>query len=181
MSALILAVMEMQAGYMRITGALGRVARTVEETVSGASMKMTWGGLTKLVDAPARVTGAVKRAARAIGEMLVSSTQQRFEDGKGSDGKPWKPSARATSESGQTLVDTGRLRASIGYQASDKAVVVGTNAVYGAIHQFGGEAGRGHKLKLPARPYLGISKEDRAEAKAILEGMMARILAGGGK
>jgi phage virion morphogenesis protein len=173
--------------------------------MSGASMKMNWGGLTRLVDAPGRVTGATKKAVRDIGEMLVSSTQQRFEDGKGPDGKPWKPSARAKTEKGQTLVDTGRLRNSIGYQASEKAIVVGTNVEYGAIHQFGGKTeahviraknkkalawpGGAHPVKevhhpgsdIPARPYLGFSTEDRAEAKSILEAMMARILTGGGK
>ena len=31
-----------------------------------------------------------------IGEMMVSSTLQRFEDEEGPDGKAWKPSIRAT-------------------------------------------------------------------------------------
>lgn len=149
--------------------------------MSGASYRMNWGGLTKLVGGPSRVTGAKKKAARLIGEMLVSSTQQRFEDGKGPDGRAWKPSARATAEGGQTLVDTGRLRSSIGYQASDKAVAVGTDAVYGAVQHFGGETGRGHKVKLPAREYLGISKEDKAGATEILLDCEREVLLGSGR
>ena len=173
--------------------------------MSGASFKMNWGSLTKLVGGPSRVTRGKKKATRLIGEMLVSSTQQRFEDGKGPDGVKWKESARAKVEKGQTLVDTGRLRNSIGYQASEKAVIVGTNVVYGAIHQDGGKTephvirakhakalawpGGEHPVKevhhpgsdIPPRPYLGISAEDKAEAKEILLDCGREILLGGGK
>lgn len=31
---------------------------------------------------------------------------------------------------------------------------VGTNVKYARIHEFGGMAGRGHKTRIPARPYL---------------------------
>lgn len=41
---------------------------------------------------------------------------------------------------------------------------VGTNVVYGAIHQFGGE-----EVGLPARPYLGSSAEDEADLDAIID------------
>ncbi|OPE24472.1 phage morphogenesis protein, partial [Pseudomonas aeruginosa] len=31
---------------------------------------------------------------------------------------------------------------------------IGSNLVYAAIHQFGGDAGRGHQVEIPARRYL---------------------------
>jgi len=38
--------------------------------------------------------------------------------------------------------------------------MVGTNVVYAAIHQFGGKAGRGRKVTIPARPFLKLTDED---------------------
>lgn len=115
-----------------------------------------------------------------IGASLVTSTQIRFERGQGPDGKPWKPSARG----GQTLVDTGRLLGSVTHRVSGRQVEVGTNVLYGAIHQFGGTirpkaAGKlrftigsevifADKVEMPARPYLGIDAGDEAEIAAIV-------------
>lgn len=48
------------------------------------------------------------------------------------------------------------------------SVEVGTNVVYAAIHQLGGKAGRKDKrVTIPARPILGVSREDRTELLAI--------------
>lgn len=112
----------------------------------------------------------------AIGVYLQSETRMRFEDQVGPDGVAWRPSQRAIEQAGQTLVDTGRLRDSITHLAEDGAVEVGTDVLYGAIHQFGGRieprtasalrfrigerwvtAGR---VDMPARPYLGLAPED---------------------
>ena len=109
-------------------------------------------------------TIAAPRAAMdLIGSYLVAATLRRFETEQGPDGKPWLKSARAAAEGGQTLTDTGRLRGSITHDvaADGREVLVGSNVVYAAIHQFGGQAGRGRKVTLPARPYLGIDSRDR--------------------
>ncbi|MGD9767967.1 MAG: phage virion morphogenesis protein [Pseudolabrys sp.] len=73
-----------------------------------------------------------------IGASLVTSTQRRFETGKGPDGSPWPPSLRVLAHGGKTLVLSARLLQSITYQASATMVEVGTNVVYAAIHQLGG-------------------------------------------
>nr|WP_281171250.1 phage virion morphogenesis protein [Maridesulfovibrio bastinii] len=104
----------------------------------------------------------------AVGDTLRTSVVQRFKTGIGPDGKKWKPSQRAIKQSGQTLVKNKVLMESIDYEATPQMVCVGSNEVYARIHQLGGEAGRGHKVKLPARPYLGIDDEDRAEIKALM-------------
>ncbi len=101
-----------------------------------------------------------------IGAILVSSTQDRFERGRGPDGAAWLPSQRVLSEGGQTLVDPGILLASITPVPGNDQVEVGSNMVYAGIHQFGGEAGRRGATKLPARPYLGIGFGDAAEIEA---------------
>lgn len=60
------------------------------------------------------------------------------------------------------LQRSGRLRNSITYDATNDSVMVGTNWGAGtikggaAIHQFGGMAGRGRKVKIPARPFMPI-------------------------
>ncbi|WP_415714400.1 phage virion morphogenesis protein [Maridesulfovibrio sp.] len=102
-----------------------------------------------------------------MGETLVSSTHQHFKDGVGPDGKKWKTSQRASKEGGQTLVDSARLRNAVTYEATSQMVVIGVNAVYARIHQLGGKTGRGLKVEMPARPYIYINDEDRAEIRAL--------------
>jgi len=120
-----------------------------------------------------------------IGASLVVSTQQRFEAGREPDGSPWPPSVRALAESGQTLVQTGRLVQSLTHIPSEGQVEVGTNVLYAAIHQFGGtitaQPGKrlafqvggqkvfAKKVTIPARPFLGIDQDDEAEIAAIAE------------
>ena len=111
-----------------------------------------------------------------IGRYLVASTRRRFERERAPDGSPWLTSARALAEGGQTLTDTGRLRGSIAHTVTDggRAVEVGSNVIYAAIHQFGGRAGRGRKAKLPARPYLGIDERDRTNILRIVSRALER-------
>lgn len=51
------------------------------------------------------------------------------------------PSLAAEERDGQTLQDTGRLMGSVSTDHDDRQAVVGTNVVYGAIHQFGVKRG----------------------------------------
>ena len=56
------------------------------------------------------------------------------------------------------LVLSGRLRSRIHYQADAGSVRIGVAGIeYAAIHQFGGKAGRGRKVSIPARPYLAMN------------------------
>lgn len=112
-----------------------------------------------------------------IGRRLVTSTIRRFEEEKAPDGTPWKPSQRAEEEGGQTLTNTGRLRQSITHRVRGDGVEVGTNVVYGGIHQFGGEAGRkAHRVTLPARPYLGVDAGDRRAILRIVRQALERAI-----
>lgn len=115
----------------------------------------------------------------AVGLYLVGATIENFEQESSPEGAPWKPSLRARQRGGQTLSDTGRLKSSITHQASAHEVVVGTNVLYAAIHQFGGVivpvsadalhfviGGRhifAQRVVMPARPYLGIAGEEIEE------------------
>ena len=44
----------------------------------------------------------------------------------------------------------------------------GSALVYAAIHHFGGETGKGHKVKLPARPVMGIGQRQESRITDLL-------------
>jgi len=100
-----------------------------------------------------------------IGEYLLASTQARFKTQTAPDGTPWaplKPSYKRRKKYNQDKVLTlrGYLRSGIRYQVEGQDTVrVGTNAVQGAIHQFGGP------IQKPART---ATVRYRSEAGRIL-------------
>ena len=76
----------------------------------------------------------------------------------------------------QVLEALEGLREALGGSIS---VEVGTNVVYGAIHQFGGAAGRkDRRVTIPARPFHGVSNEDRTELLAIINDHLQRAWGG---
>jgi len=104
-----------------------------------------------------------------IGASLVASTQHRFETGIGPDGSPWPPSLRVLAHGGKTLVLSGRLMRSQTFIASDQGVEVGSNAVYAAIHQFGGiirQAAREAVLHFKHNARTGRTRFAKANSKA---------------
>ena len=108
---------------------------------------------------------------KEIGEYMLTETAMRFDRGVDPDGRPWIKSKRASRDGGKTLVDKGMLRQAINYKASKDEVEIGVGnfPVYARIHQYGGRTGKGHRLNLPARPYLGINQDDIDEAQRIIE------------
>ena len=145
---------------------------------SGASLN--WGGLDRAIERAARRLADRKRLMATVGEALVSGATQRFVDEEDPQGKKWTPSQRAEREGGKTLTDTARLLRSLDYAAtSDKVMVgAGSNVKYASIHHFGGQAGRGQKTTIPARPYIGVSRVDMEEVRAILSDFLADALRG---
>ena len=105
-----------------------------------------------------------------IGRYLVDQVTQRLAQQVDIKGQPLKPSRRAREEGGKTLIDKGHLRDSYTYNvfADGRGVEVGSDAIYAAIHHVGGQAGRHHAVRLPARPVLGVDDEDRQEIDAIV-------------
>ena len=147
---------------------------------TGASIK--WGGFDKALDNAIDKLGAKRRdMMEGIGEVLISSTQQRFQEGKDPDGKEWKKSRRG----GKTLMDTRRLERSIDSAATLDSVMVGSNAKYARIHQKGGTIKPKNKkflrfpgsdgkdvfvkeVTIPQRAYLGINDDDLEEVAAFV-------------
>lgn len=110
--------------------------------MAGVSVKVDAEGVRKLLNRALDSTHNLSMPMRLIGALLVKSTQDNFQAGTAPDGTPWPPSARARKEGGKTLIKTGRLLASVNYQATAQSVEVGSNAIYAAIHQLGGEIKR---------------------------------------
>ena len=111
-----------------------------------------------------------------IGEYVTSSTLERFDDEEDAQGNKWAALTAATIARKQKkgkilkiLQQDGDLRRTVVYQAGASKVEIGTNRIYGAIHQFGGRAGRGGKVNIPARPFLGVSAADSLEVVSIVE------------
>lgn len=110
----------------------------------------------------------------AVGQVIVSGTQQRFIEQKDPTGRAWEPLKPATiarrrrggsTGSPQILRDTGRLMNSISYKATSKQVSIFTNVEYAGAHQSGIPW-----RNLPARPFIGISPADNEAIVEILQG-----------
>lgn len=122
------------------------------------------------------------------GGILENSTRGRFAEQHGPGGIPWPMSRRAEIQGGRTLIDKGGLLASITSRASESRVEWGVmaktpSAKHAASHQFGvtirpkkgpylifrgadGHVVFARSVTLPARPFLGVDDEDRADLKA---------------
>lgn len=102
---------------------------------------------------------------RAISQELLAETEDNF----AAEGRPkWTPlkNPPARRQGGKILQDRGQLAASVTTDSGDDYAQIGSNRVYAAIHQFGGEAGRGHKVTLPARPFLLMTAEHTLQPEA---------------
>ncbi|MEW6115366.1 MAG: phage virion morphogenesis protein [Nitrospirota bacterium] len=128
---------------------------------------------------------------RRIAEIMHDAVEENFE----AEGRPrWRPLAASTimgafggarkwnTKKGavrksiakklagrKILQDSGQLAASISRKSDARSARVGTNKVYAAIHQFGGKAGRGRKVTIPARPFLKLTDSDIEEIKEAIK------------
>ena len=122
---------------------------------------------------------------QAVGDDIVERAKHRFDTSTGPDGQAWKPNSlatlamvaerigkyssnlkkngglnaqglRALANKKPLIGDSGFLRQQIVAVASGSAVTVSSTPKYAAIQQFGGQAGRGHKVTIPARPFLPV-------------------------
>ena len=159
-----------------------------------------------------------------IGEALLTSTRDRAArevDPSGNAWAPLSPRYKKLKDKKRPGVprlkfDNHMLGDQLSHQVINNDLFVGTNAKYGAIHQFGGsiqiaarsqlmgfhqdkrtgEVGNrfasrkkanfeqwatlpAHEIKMPARPWLGLSTEDDAEALAILGDHLQAAVKGG--
>ncbi len=85
--------------------------------------------------------GNTQPVMAAIGTGVVGSTHMRFVTQTDPDGMAWRTLNEEYAKdkrNSRILTESGRLRDSINAQAGQDEVRVGTNVVYGRIHQEGG-------------------------------------------
>lgn len=155
------------------------------------------------------ITGALARlsaflsdltpAMQDIGDILVDSTKQRFIRGVSPDGARWAPKSQTTLDRygarTSNRIDvrplfgpSGALSSQIFYEVTPDSVSWGSPMVYAATQQFGAAKGAFGRTSrngpipwgnIPARPFLGISPEDRANILDSLADWVARATAPG--
>lgn len=163
-----------------------RLVVRIDDLLVGGAL----GRLQKLGGKPAAVMAA-------IGVGMVANTQARMDRGVDPDGAAWAPlyPAYAALKRGPGILREsgmrGGLQGSITFKTFGAGLIIGTNKVYGAVHQFGAVirpksakalvfklAGGGlvfaKKVTIPARPYLGFGAEDRDTVLDVLDGAIAR-------
>ena len=121
--------------------------------------------------------GDLTQVMEEIGLHLVQSTEDRFDAQTSPAGVPWAKKKQSTIDR-QTKGKRGAdprplhyelfLSQQIFHQAGPDFAEVGSNRVYAAMMHFGGQKEKFPHLwgDIPARPFLGLSEEDRG---AILE------------
>jgi phage virion morphogenesis protein len=144
--------------------------------ITGLDAAMAW--LNRIGDPRLGREGLV-----VLGGLAESQTRRRIAQEKTApDGEVWAPWSEAYAKSrrpGHSLLQAeGSLLDSIAaYDVSDDEERVGSNLVYAAIHQAGGlpDMAPG-PAAIPARPYLGLSDANIAEANEALTAWIEETL-----
>jgi len=131
--------------------------------------------------------GNLNPCLKNIGQYLVESTQERFTKEVDPAGVKWaalKESTKARKKHTKILTESSGLREDVHYTVRNNGLRVGNTKLYAATHQFGRDkmpehkrtvtTAYGNKLKfpvwaqvksydpkIPARPFLGFSDDDR--------------------
>ncbi len=111
---------------------------------------------------------------KSIAAAMHDAVEENFEQ----EGRPkWMPLAPATVKQREKLgyggahpilQRSGDLAKSIVPGHTATTAFVSTNWPYAAIHQFGGWAGRGRKVYIPARPFLKLADDDIADIEGLI-------------
>ena len=137
--------------------------------MSGSGVTLTYDDaeVLRMLDEVAARCEDMSAGLKIVGEVVQTSVQRNFESG----GRPgrWKalsPKTLKYKKNGRILVDKGMaggLLGSIHYEVSNDMVLIGTDKIYAAAHQFGYPP-----RNLAARPFLMVQDEDRVEIIAEL-------------
>ena len=122
---------------------------------------------------------------QTIGEDILERTKHRFDTSTDPEGKPWKPNSASTlamlsgrlagvksnvkkngslNAKGQRALASKKpligesqdLRRQFTISVAGNVLTIGSTPLYAAIQQFGGRAGHGLAVTIPARPFLPV-------------------------
>lgn len=146
--------------------------------MAGVAASLTTAGLDEAVQRLVRLGGfGMAELVDDAGAILESSTRGRFEDKKAPDGSDWPAWSEAYDETREEhhslLISEGDLRDSIASYSAGGSVEVGSNLIYAAHHQFGGEETGSN---IAPRPYLGLSAEDEIDLRDLVTGTLEGLM-----
>ncbi len=147
----------------------------------------------------ARLRASIKDASplmAGIAQEMRAEVNQHLQDQAGPEGK-WpglskRTIARRTKKGtwpGRMLQVTGQLASSVQASHDAQSAMISSGLPYAAIHQFGGKAGRGRKVSVPARAYFPLvgpatnaDLSDRATSavESLVQDYLERRAAAGG-
>lgn len=125
------------------------------------TVKITDNGVKEAMASLSRRMADPSPAMRAISEALRDQSTENFVTQSGPLGKwpalksPRKKRGGQRDQTAQVLQDSGRLRDSVTPTYTSNTAAIGTNVVYAAIHQFGGQ------IDIPARSQQSYFKQDK--------------------
>lgn len=159
--------------------------------------------LTKL----AKASSDLSIPMAQVGEHILHTTRERFRTQQSPDGIPWQALSKKYKKKrnkDKILTERGHLQGQLVMQSNKDSAAVGSNRIYAAIHQFGGDINMparqrelffkrtkdggvsnkfvkpkksdfsqtvitgSYSIKIPARPYLGLSDTDKKKVLSIL-------------
>lgn len=126
-----------------------------------------------------RLMAEIKLAFKKFGYMGANLSVTRYMTAGQSIQKGSKAGELLSRRTG-TLARSISASVEPGYSETETSVsqTWGPNVPYGAIHEYGGWAGRGHRSYIPPRPYLGPALRDmQPELMAMIEEAAARAVA----
>jgi phage virion morphogenesis protein len=110
---------------------------------------------------------------------LERATRRRFDTETSPSGTRWKANSPRTKKfsikkvlHGETLM----LRDLFEHQIDSDGFAFGSNRIYARIQQLGGQTGRGHRVPLVAREYLGVNADDLRVFDHEVVAYMRRVL-----
>jgi len=114
-------------------------------------------------------TSDLRPLMKNIAGIMADSVEENFKQ----EGQPdkWEELKKVTIKvrtkkgywPGKILQVEGQLATSITTQYDSESAVIGSNLEYAAIHQLGGNSGKGKKVTIPARPYLKIDYNESVQ------------------
>jgi phage virion morphogenesis protein len=108
-------------------------------------------------------------AMKSFADYMVTRTAERFEKEQAPDGSQWEPLKPATLAEKQASGKIDKILQRNGFlrlvhpKADKDSGGVYSSRIYAAIHNRGGMAGPGRKVKIPKREFLGFNDEDIKE------------------
>ena len=132
-------------------------------------------GIKRLIAKVSKASTDMSPATIKLAGIMHNAVEENFEKGGRPSWIPLKPATLKQKKGrGGILRHTGRLASSIFARHDATSAEVGTNVkvrehLLGAIHQFGARAGRKGRSKIPARPFLKLTKKDINDMQGVIK------------